>query len=120
MNNSKLKLIAGAAFAAVVVGFIGVKSGLFASVGLGGPSLVGRWADVDGSSVEFLKNGTAIIVIRGTQAIWNWSTFDGNRLKLEPTPGVPGPPPSAVCGFELTATKLNVTDCPYRMRLNRI
>lgn len=114
MQNMRRKIPAVSAAAATAL------FTLFIASCSGSPGIKGKYADPDGSTVEFLNDGTAIFFIRGVQAIWTWSTFDGNRLKLEPTPGVPGPPPSAVCTYQLDGSMLRVTGCRYTMQLTRM
>ncbi len=84
-----------------------------------GSGIEGRYGDPDGSTVEFLKDGTAIFVVRGVQAVWKWTAYDGNRLKLEPGPGIPGSPSSAICDYQLDGSTLRVTGCDYAMQLTR-
>jgi hypothetical protein len=82
-------------------------------------SIEGKYRDPNGNTVEFLGDSTAIIVIGGQQAIWKWSTYDDNRLKLEPGPGVLGVS-SAMCNYQLNGASLRVTGCDYAMQLTRI
>lgn len=86
----------------------------------GSPGIEGKYADPNGNTVDLLKDGTAIFVVRGTQAVWKWTTYDDNRLKLEPGPGIPGSPPAAVCNYQLDGPKLRVTGCDYAMQLTRV
>jgi hypothetical protein len=74
---------------------------------------------IEGNTVEFLKDSTAVFVIGGTQVIWKWSTYDGTRLKLEPGPGVLGVS-SALCDYNLDSSMLRVTGCEYAMQLTRL
>lgn len=86
----------------------------------GGSDIEGKYRGNDGSTAEFLSDGTAIFVIQGRQAVWKWTTYDGNRLKLDPGESGLGMPPAAVCGYRLDGSTLHVTDCDYSMRLTRI
>ncbi|AMY00677.1 hypothetical protein AB0V79_27325 [Mesorhizobium ciceri] len=67
------------AFAAVALSVVGVILGIgfglirppnFNSVMPSVASIEGKYRDPNGSTVEFLGDGTAVIVIHGTQAIW--------------------------------------------------
>lgn len=92
---------------------------LFLASCSGNPGIEGKYTDPNGNTVDFLKDGTAVFVIQGTQAVWNWTTYDGNRLKLEPGAGLIGPS-SAVCDYELDDSNLRVTGCDYAMQLTRM
>ncbi|SOC48177.1 hypothetical protein SAMN05892877_14121 [Rhizobium subbaraonis] len=84
-----------------------------------GSGIDGKYRDPKGNTVNFLEDGTAVFVINGTQAIWKWATYDGNRLKLEPGPGVLGVS-AAVCDYKLDGSSLRVTGCDYAMQLTRV
>lgn len=61
-----------------------------------------------------------IFIVRGQQAVWTWTAYDSNRLKLEPGQGIPGNPKAAVCAYRLEGSTLLVTGCDYSMQLTRI
>ncbi|PDT38160.1 hypothetical protein CO671_01820 [Rhizobium sp. M10] len=93
---------------------------LFLASCSGSPGIEGKYTDPNGNTVDLLKDGTAIFVVKGTQAVWKWTTYDDNRLKLEPGPGIPGSPPAAVCNYQLDGSKLRVAGCDYAMQLTRM
>lgn len=116
------------AFAAVALSVVSVILGIgfglirppnFNSVMPSVASFEGKYRDPSGNTVEFLGDGTAVIVIHGQQAIWKWSTYAGNRLKLEPDPGMIGVS-SAMCDYQLNGSSLRVTGCEYAMQLTRL
>lgn len=84
------------------------------------PSIEGKYGGNDGSTAEFLKDGTAIFITGNRQAVWKWTAYDGNRLKLEPGQGIPGNPSAAVCAYRLEGSTLHVTNCDYSMQLTRL
>ncbi|RWD32042.1 MAG: hypothetical protein EOS22_03305 [Mesorhizobium sp.] len=115
------------AFAAVVLSLISVTLGIgfglirppnFKSVMPSVAGIEGKYRDPNGSTVEFLGDGTAVIVMHGQQAIWKWSSYEGNRLKLEPDSGMIGVS-SAMCDYQLNGSNLRVTGCEYAMQLTR-
>lgn len=85
----------------------------------GNSGIVGKYTSPDGSSADFLGDGTAVFAKQGNQRIWKWSTYDGNRIKLEPASPILGVE-AAMCNYELSTSSLRVTGCEYAMLLNRI
>ncbi|UIK04821.1 hypothetical protein [Neorhizobium galegae] len=79
----------------------------------------GRYSVKDGSTAEFLKDGTLIIVIGGVQALWKWTDYGGGRLKLEPGAGVEGVR-GAICNYDVSTATLLITGCEWAMKLARM
>lgn len=117
-HSPRRKRIAAAIIAAVAIGFVAMKTGILPFGASGPTSIVGTWQDQKGGIAEFLNDGTAIFTSARGQGVWKWATYDGNRLRLEPTTGLFGAS-SAVCNYQLTWTSLNVTGCDYAMQLSR-
>lgn len=115
--------LAGIAAAVVIAGIVAVVS--FGpkiqslSTTLKPAGVEGRYRDPSGNTVEFLKDGTAVFIINGRQAVWKWSVYDGGKLKLEPGPGLIGVT-AAMCDYQTGNTALRVTGCIYAMQLTRL
>lgn len=115
MHNIRLSLFASIAAASFSILLVSYSSAI---AGEGAADIEGKYRGLDGSTAEFLSDGT-VIFTQGRQAIWTWTTYDGNRLKLEPGQGIPGNPPAAMCAYRLEGITLHITNCEYAMQLTR-
>ncbi|WP_142781074.1 hypothetical protein [Agrobacterium sp. T29] len=79
--------------------------------------LVGNYTHKDGSTVEFLSDGTAIFRKDGSQRMWKYSFTDNGSLKLETAAPVVGVEP-AMCNYRRTPKVFEVFGCQYAMTLN--
>ncbi|UXT50158.1 hypothetical protein FY136_13265 [Agrobacterium tumefaciens] len=73
-------------------------------------SILGKFRDPAGTTVEFLNDGTVIFVGQGRQYLWKWAKYDGDRIKLEPGPGLEASP--KICNYRFEgSTTLRLTGC---------
>lgn len=110
--QSKSKIAIGAA---VVVGALALF--FFNSSGKKAiPDLTGSYTHKDGSTAEFLSDGTAVFRSGSSQRIWKYTVYDSGTLKLETATPIMGVEP-AMCNYRRTPDVFEVFGCEYAMLL---
>jgi hypothetical protein len=77
--------------------------------------IIASYTDPNGLTVEFRKDGTAILTVRATQAEWKWSLDGKGGLKLRAPLNIIGPS-EIVCHYRLLAQHMQVTGCDYDLQ----
>ena len=84
-------------------------------------SIIGKWSDPQGGTIEFLDSGIVLAAAKGVQLniTGKWEKVDATRIKIvfDGLLGIAGP---QVCSFALAGDTLNFSGCALQGTMKRV